>query len=63
MRKTLEIVLDYMLRKYEKEYGMQDIGAKPSLRFNSLITEMHEKTGQKVVVLIDEYDGSLTSEK
>jgi hypothetical protein len=58
---TLEMVLDYMLRKYEKEYSTHDITAKPSIRFASLIEEMHKKTGQKVVVLIDEYDKSLVN--
>jgi hypothetical protein len=58
---TLEIVLDAMLKKYEDEYGMQDIAAKPSIRFDNLIAEMHKKNGQKVVVLIDEYDKSLVN--
>jgi hypothetical protein len=44
---TLEMVLDYMLRKYEKVYGMKDIEAKPSIRFASLIAEMHEKNRSK----------------
>jgi hypothetical protein len=58
---TLEIVLDDMLKKYEKEYDVQDIAAKPSIRFDNLIAAMHEKTGRKVVVLIDEYDKSLVN--
>jgi hypothetical protein len=58
---TLEMVLDDMLRKYEKEYDMQDIGARPFIRFDSLIAEMHKKTGKRVVVLIDEYDKSLVN--
>ncbi|MDR1114707.1 MAG: ATP-binding protein [Tannerella sp.] len=58
---TLEIVLDYMLKEYEKEYGMQDIEAKPSIRFASLIAEMHKKTGLRVAVLVDEYDKSLVN--
>jgi hypothetical protein len=45
---TLEIVLDAMLEKYENEYGMQNIAAKPSIRFDSLIAEIHKKTGKKV---------------
>ncbi|MDR1098619.1 MAG: ATP-binding protein [Tannerella sp.] len=56
---TLEIVLDDMLKWYEKDYGAQEIAAKPSIRFKNLIAAMHEKTGRKVVVLIDEYDKSL----
>ncbi|MDR1272951.1 MAG: ATP-binding protein, partial [Odoribacteraceae bacterium] len=58
---SLEIVLDFMLKKYEDEYGVQAIAAKPSIRFASLIPAMHEKTGRKVVVLIDEYDKSLVN--
>ncbi len=58
---TLEIVLDEMLKKYEKEYNIQDIAAKASIRFDNLIAEMHKKTGLKVVVLVDEYDKSLVN--
>jgi len=58
---TLEIVFDEMLKKYEKEYQVEDIAAKASIRFDNLIAEMHKKTGQKVVVLIDEYDKSLVN--
>ncbi|MDR1340591.1 MAG: AAA family ATPase, partial [Prevotellaceae bacterium] len=58
---TLEMVLDNILRKYEKEYSMQNITAKLSIRFDNLIEEIHEKTGQKVVVLVDEYDRSLVN--
>ncbi|MDR1342086.1 MAG: AAA family ATPase, partial [Prevotellaceae bacterium] len=56
---TLEIVLDDMLKKYEEEYGMQEVAAKASIRFDNLIAEMHKKAGQQVVVLVDEYDKSL----
>ena len=58
---TLELALDEMLKKYEKMYDMQDIAAKASFRFDNLIAEMHKKTGQKVVVLVDEYDKSLVN--
>ena len=58
---TLEIVLDEMLKKYEKEYNVEDIAAKASIRFSNLIAEIHKKTSQKVVVLIDEYDKSLVN--
>ena len=58
---TLEMVLDAMLEKYEKEYEVQSIATKASIRFDNLIAEMHKKTGQKVVVLIDEYDKSLVN--
>jgi hypothetical protein len=58
---TLEIVLDAILKKYENEYNIQHIAAKLSIRFDNLITTMHEKTGRKVVVLVDEYDKSLVN--
>jgi hypothetical protein len=58
---TLEIALDEMLKKYEKEYDMQNIASKVSFRFDNLIAEMHQKTGQRVVVLVDEYDKSLVN--
>ena len=61
---------DYLLSEMyliEKEYDIQPVqsaeSGKPSLdvglRFNHLICELHEKTGQQVVVLIDEYDKPL----
>ena len=61
---------DYLLSvlmTIEKGYGIQPVltpdSLKPTLdvgvRFNHLIGELHEKTGQKVVVLIDEYDKPL----
>ena len=61
---------DYILSviaKCEENYGIAPIVAestgKPSqdigVRFNHLIEELHEKTTQPVVVLIDEYDKPL----
>ncbi|MDR1180487.1 MAG: ATP-binding protein [Bacteroidales bacterium] len=58
---TLEIVLDCMLKDYEEKYNIQDIAAKPSIRFKRLIAEIYKKTGQRVVVLVDEYDKSLVN--
>jgi hypothetical protein len=58
---TLEMVLDYLLKEHEQAYGVQGIAAKPSIRFAGLITAMYKKTGQQVVVLIDEYDKSLVN--
>ena len=58
---TLKLALDEMLKKYEKIYNIQDIAARASFRFDNLIAEMHNKTGQKVGVLIDEYDKSLVN--
>ena len=63
-------LIDYLLSEMyliEKEYDIQPVqsaeSGKPSLdvglRFNHIIKELHEKTGQQVVVLIDEYDKPL----
>ena len=57
----------YEIERKEQEYGIQPVlnpeNGVPSLdaalRFTHLVSEMHEKTGQKVVVLIDEYDKPL----
>ena len=58
---TVEMVLNSMLKKYEKEYDVQDIEEKLSIRFDNLIAEIYQKTGKNVVVLIDEYDKSLVN--
>jgi hypothetical protein len=61
---------DYLISeigKAEEAYAIAPIvspeNGKPSLdvslRFNSLLENMHEKTGRQVVVLIDEYDKPL----
>lgn len=61
---------DYLISeigKAEEAYAIAPIvspeNGKPSLdvslRFNSLLENMHEKTGRRVVVLIDEYDKPL----
>ena len=57
---ALEASIDAQLSEYESIYGndakdTKDIG----IRFRYLIKAAHEKTGQRVVVLIDEYDKPL----
>ena len=55
------------LQKVERQYdiaplvidGENNIADNVSLRFNYLIEELHRKTNQRVVVLIDEYDKPL----
>ncbi len=56
----LKFMLDRQLRKYEKLYHIED-NASPSLsvRLSALIEQANEQTGEKVVVLIDEYDAPL----
>ena len=69
-KKTPTGLRDFLLSELmtiEDEYGIQPVlnpeSLKPTLdvgvRFKHLIGELHEKTGQKVIVLIDEYDKPL----
>lgn len=55
----LEQVLDYNLRQWERIYGEEDSTTSLSLRFMSVIKNAYEKTGQRVVILVDEYDKPL----
>ena len=56
----LKAMLDRQLTKYEKVYHIDD-NTSPSLsvRLSALIEQANEQTGEKVVVLIDEYDAPL----
>ncbi|MCM1520473.1 MAG: ATP-binding protein [Lachnoclostridium sp.] len=56
----LDEKLGYYLGKWEEEYGIPD-GSTMSvaIRFTNLISSVSEKTGRKVVILIDEYDQPL----
>ena len=69
-KNTPNSLRDYLLAEMqmiEEDYGIQPVMGpetkKPSLnvelRFRHLIKELHEATGQQVVVLIDEYDKPL----
>ena len=57
---TLRSYLDNTFDKLEEEYG---ITPKPTAeladRFNAIIVEAYEQTGQQVAILIDEYDSPL----
>ena len=56
----LEAVLNTGLAPYETVYGRSNNdGDKPGLRLHNLIRRACDKTGQQVVVLIDEYDAPL----
>ncbi|MCL1942848.1 MAG: ATP-binding protein [Candidatus Azobacteroides sp.] len=57
--KTLHVVLDNILQKYEAEWQITNIAERLSVRFDNLIQEMYNKTGCKAVVLVDEYDKPL----
>ncbi len=55
----LENVLGYMLSEYEQIYGRDELAVQPSQRLQSLVKRAYKQTGQKVVVLMDEYDAPL----
>ncbi len=55
----LNKTLDRHLRKFEKIYGKEEGEDLLELRFADVIQRAYEKTGRRVVVLIDEYDKPL----
>ncbi len=55
----LNEVLDSYLRRWEKEYGIDNIYHSPGLRFGAVIRRAAQISGKKVVVLVDEYDKPL----
>ncbi|MDE6740932.1 MAG: ATP-binding protein [Muribaculaceae bacterium] len=58
---SLDSVLDNYFRNWEKEYGVEAVGDSLSVRFHNIIVAAHEKTGCKVVILVDEYDKPLVN--
>lgn len=54
-------ILSSSLNRLEKEYEIQAEGETVCERFNNLIINLTDKTGKKVVILIDEYDTPLSS--
>lgn len=57
--KSLEERLNTHLERWEKIYGNDVATRSPEERFEWLISKAYEQTGQKVVILIDEYDKPL----
>ena len=59
-KEELLLELSNKLTRYEAIYGKGAADeVKPNQRFQGLIERAHEKTGKKVVILIDEYDAPL----
>lgn len=52
-------VLSDTLDRWEKEYGEPHHNESPDRRFKKIIMSAYERTGQQVVVLIDEYDSPI----
>ena len=55
----LERYLLFMLEENERRFGITSDSIDPNVRLRNLITSIYEKTGKKVVILIDEYDAPL----
>lgn len=53
---NLLTILDHALTKWETKYDLDCVTTVPSQRFGDVISGLHDKTGKKVVILIDEYD-------
>ena len=55
----LERYLLNIIEENEKRHGLSSDISDPNLRLKNLIINVHDKTGKKVVILIDEYDAPL----
>ena len=53
---SLENLLNGQLDEWEKLYGSNPAEIGLAMRFDGIIKRAHEKTGQRVVILVDEYD-------
>ena len=48
--------IENALRRWEQEYGIDNVLTADSVRFENIIDAAYGKTGKAVVILIDEYD-------
>jgi hypothetical protein len=58
---SLDSALDKNLRRLERQWGKDEADTTPASRLLELIDRAYEKTGRKVVVLVDEYDKPLVN--
>ena len=58
-KEKLTNYLNHELEQYEKSYGCAQVGLDTNIRLTNLVQSAYERTGQKVVVSIDEYDAPL----
>ncbi len=56
---ALNDYLDFILLPYEDLYGKRENEKSPNLRLNGIVKRAYEQTGEKVAVIIDEYDAPL----
>lgn len=59
--KSLDDILEFYLNDWEEQYDIKKINQTFSSRFAAIIKKSFEVTGEKAVVLIDEYDSALIS--
>ena len=52
----LDDILNKALEEWEKLYGSNPAEKSLAMRFDGIIQRAREKTGQRVVILVDEYD-------
>lgn len=55
----LDLLLDWYLNGYEKVYEIDKPQTTLARRFSDLLKKIHDTTGRKVVILVDEYDKPL----
>ena len=51
--------LERLLHEYETRYGCNEVNITPGMQLAHLIKSAHKQTGQKTVVIIDEYDAPM----
>ena len=56
---SLYNILETNLTQWEKLYGAEPSERSSSLRFAGIVRRAYEKTGERVVILVDEYDKPL----
>lgn len=56
---SINSIIDKMLENFEKDFGVEKSSDDCGVRFSELIKNIAKKTGQKVVVIIDEYDAPM----
>lgn len=54
-------ILDNRLTRLEKEFELDSNTTNPGERFGNLVLNIYKKTGEKVVILIDEYDAPVVA--
>jgi hypothetical protein len=55
-KESLDSVLNDTLSYWEQSYGTSPTEVTPELRFKGIVRRACEKTGERVVILVDEYD-------